>query len=478
MLEKLVGGRRAIKLSFLSAMSFMIGLALWSYAPGAAFYLLPGRAWEFMLGGLLAVVPQHLFAIKLRSVFAGLGVVLLLLSMTWVQDTHILRHPGFFTLIPVFGSMLLVGYAPRTIVGEFLSSRPLAFLGKLSFGAYLWHYLIIKFIEIGFDVQVIADYWLLVTISSFALSWFVFLTIENPLRYSVGNKRLGVFLLLAAAVLSLLAFSAIQTKGNMNRFAIPSAIANNKDSMPSRDNDYCFYSVGIFSNPVSVTEGITCQLVESGGLNDHNLLHFGDSFTASYDPFWRITGSRIGANINSVSTNYCFGQFNQDFPGRYTSKAFKQCMINRAYLLAEASKFDAIILSGHWALIMEKGQLEGFVSFVDALSKKTKIILMLSPPLYEQFDVNRRKWDEITNLRFSSRDQMRTTSSRLLLSDLGENPFVLILDPSQQYINNNCSNGCYPISADGEHLSVYGSSEIGDDFVKNGGLEALKKFLD
>ena len=94
----------------------------------------------------------------------------------------------------------------ETIVGEFLSSRPLAFLGKLSFGAYLWHYLIIKFIEIGFDVQVIADYWLLVTISSFALSWFVFLTIENPLRYSVGNKRLGVFLLLAAAVFVFIGF--------------------------------------------------------------------------------------------------------------------------------------------------------------------------------------------------------------------------------------------------------------------------------
>lgn len=476
-LNRLVSGIFALKLLVMSIMSFIIGLMLWEYASGAAFYLLPGRAWEFMMGGVLAVMPQRFFYTKYNIYFASMGVTLLVISVYWIQDATNLRHPGFFTLLPVFGSMLLIAFAPSTIFEKILSIRSIVFLGKLSFGAYLWHYLLIKFTEIGFQIDSISSFSVIIIFFSFFLSWLVFISVENPIRYKVTNKSFFSLMFISISLLIILSSYAMTTKGNMNRFETPKAILDGLEVMPNRENGFCFYSVGVFSNPVSKLSGINCKLDRTRNQEEYNLLHFGDSFAGSYDPFLEMVGEKIGANINSVSTNYCFAQFNDDFPGRATSKGYSQCMINREFLIDEIENFDGLILSGHWALIHEKEQLLKFIEFINQISIKNKVIIMLSPPLYEQQDLSRRIWDSKTKLRFSERDVTRRIANKILIKELNSNSSILFLDPSSNYLNDMCISDCYPISSDGEHLSIYGSYEIGKYFLDQNHDSLIENFL-
>jgi len=128
-------------------------LTLWwlcgSRYPSGTFYLLPSRAWELLLGGLVAsvVVEGPGCGSRLeRGWTRGLGwtgLGLVLASFTF----HAERHLGSpWNPIPAaLGCGLLVTHACRHTggtdrVGLFLSSRSLGTLGRLSYSLYLWHW--------------------------------------------------------------------------------------------------------------------------------------------------------------------------------------------------------------------------------------------------------------------------------------------------------------------------------------------------
>jgi len=122
-------------------------LSVWGtrHHTGAAFYLLPFRAWELGLGALLAVgvVP----ALKRRvaaELLAMAGLLLILVPVfTYTPET---RFPGWAALPPTLGAALLIYAAPQAAsIGGMLRLRPLVFIGLLSYSLYLWHWPLIVF---------------------------------------------------------------------------------------------------------------------------------------------------------------------------------------------------------------------------------------------------------------------------------------------------------------------------------------------
>lgn len=114
--------------------------------PEATFYLLPFRAFEFMIGSILAF--PSLPAPKGRKTaiaVTSLGLVLLVHSILSLKAT--MDFPGFLALIPCLGTACVLwgGSGERTWVYAVLSLAPLRAVGRISYSLYLVHWPIIVF---------------------------------------------------------------------------------------------------------------------------------------------------------------------------------------------------------------------------------------------------------------------------------------------------------------------------------------------
>ena len=121
--------------------SFALALWLAPRWPLAAFYLLPTRMWELMLGAGCALLPSRPRADG-RLAAAGIGLILAGFALI---DPYT-PAPGPLFLLPTIGTALVLVFANgQTGTGRWLAVRPLTWLGLISFGLYLWHQPVLAF---------------------------------------------------------------------------------------------------------------------------------------------------------------------------------------------------------------------------------------------------------------------------------------------------------------------------------------------
>ncbi len=200
------------------------GFAQWSvlHEPGWAFYLLPSRMWELMVGALLAITGIQ--APRPRVVREGLGLIGLgLIAYAIFTFSKATLFPGTNALFPCIGTALVIlagtggnGYANRV-----LSLSPIVFVGLISYSLYLWHWPIFVLARYYLyrapnPEEVAVCFTLAVTLS--ILSWHF---VEKPLRrMKFAWPRLvpfGAGAVVIAATL-LLAVAVIRSNGLPDRF--------------------------------------------------------------------------------------------------------------------------------------------------------------------------------------------------------------------------------------------------------------------
>jgi len=126
------------------------GLSDWGVRahPQSTFFLLPTRAWEILLGGLICFAPiPHRRSALLANLLAGLGLFGILLP-AWLFNAAT-PFPGRAALVPCFATAMLI-YAnslTTTWVGRLLEIRPMVFVGLISYSLYLWHWPILSFLR-------------------------------------------------------------------------------------------------------------------------------------------------------------------------------------------------------------------------------------------------------------------------------------------------------------------------------------------
>jgi peptidoglycan/LPS O-acetylase OafA/YrhL len=182
----LVAGRsraRALAaVSLILAASFAFSLHAVHAGPAFAFYMLPSRAWELMLGALLAIgqIPTPASRL-LRNGLAALGVAAIGLSVALY--TKATPFPGAAALLPCLGAALVI-YAgqTRSDVNAILSTRPLVFIGLISYSLYLWHWPLFVFARdvVGRDLQPWETAALIAV--AFALAILSWRFVERPFR--------------------------------------------------------------------------------------------------------------------------------------------------------------------------------------------------------------------------------------------------------------------------------------------------------
>src|SRR5262249_35408336 len=135
----------------LMAIGFLASLALSIHGvarhPSYAFYLPPTRAWELLLGSIVAFAPPPARLAgrpRVRDLASAAGLAMIVVpAFAYTPRTP---FPGLAALPPCLGTALLIwsngrgeGGAP-TLVGRVLSWRPVVFVGLISYSLYLWHW--------------------------------------------------------------------------------------------------------------------------------------------------------------------------------------------------------------------------------------------------------------------------------------------------------------------------------------------------
>jgi peptidoglycan/LPS O-acetylase OafA/YrhL len=131
----------AITLLAVIIASFGASLFLTDAAAPWAFYSLPARAWQLALGGLLALVALP----NIRIVRWPLALLawggLTAIAFTALALDPATPYPGWAALVPSLGAAaIILGGHRRRAVGVLLATRPLRFLGRISFSLYLVHW--------------------------------------------------------------------------------------------------------------------------------------------------------------------------------------------------------------------------------------------------------------------------------------------------------------------------------------------------
>jgi peptidoglycan/LPS O-acetylase OafA/YrhL len=136
-------------IAWVAAISFALNVAGTHWLPSAAFYLLPGRAWELMVGAFLAAIPESKSRNwQLNEAIAISGVGLILFSVACYSNAT--KFPGLAALPPCLGTALIIfagSAAKPTWVGRMLSLKPVVFVGLISYSLYLWHWPLLVFAQ-------------------------------------------------------------------------------------------------------------------------------------------------------------------------------------------------------------------------------------------------------------------------------------------------------------------------------------------
>jgi peptidoglycan/LPS O-acetylase OafA/YrhL len=174
-------GWRAPALWAIFAISLTLSVILVRSKPSAAFYLLPSRAWELMLGGILALGQFREPANDKHAKIACLFGLFFILVPVFVY-TRSTPFPGLAALPPAIGAALLIWG------GGWGLSRPLMVaIGLISYSLYLWHLPVIAFSEYLSDGRLSTAGGLIACAASVALAGVTFRFVETPFR--IGRSR-------------------------------------------------------------------------------------------------------------------------------------------------------------------------------------------------------------------------------------------------------------------------------------------------
>ncbi len=343
----LLGTRRRllVAIGMIFVLSFSFSIWSVSKAPSAAFYLLPGRAWELMLGALLAFDAVPAVRVRwLRELLAAGGIVLIAIAVfSYSNDTP---FPGATALLPCLGAGLVIYVASlgATAAGALLGLGPIAFVGRISYSLYLWHWPLYVFARyLDFRDPQPAEIVFLVALS-FALAIFSWIYVEQPFRKSTGRMSRpylfagGVGAMGSSAALALLLIFGNGLPGRLTP-DLRAILAEQEDHEPRIDT--CF---GL--TPGDVRAGRLCRIGLSGGTP--SFLLWGDSHADAVLPAVDEVAKRQGRTGFFAGGRSCPPLVDVTTP-RPECRAFNA----NAIALASRPEIREVILEARWAKYAE-----------------------------------------------------------------------------------------------------------------------------
>lgn len=204
----LIGLRRFSRSTVVACLwSFTIvsfALNVWGIGnyPTHTFFLLPFRAWELLLGGLLACAAPVAENLRRDNWLGGIGLFGIGVG-TLAFDSQT-EFPGIAALLPCVSTLLVLHGAKNrnTVIHRILSARVLVGVGLISYSLYLVHWPILAFANLHFGMLSIGHR-IGAVVLSLLLGYVSWRFVETPFRSRqiLGSPRRLVGAAVACSVL-------------------------------------------------------------------------------------------------------------------------------------------------------------------------------------------------------------------------------------------------------------------------------------
>ena len=442
----------------LTGLSFLWAFRTQALPDGFAFYLLPPRAWELLVGALLALgaIPEirqrrAREAISLAALAAIIGAVTL-----YSVDTV---FPGITALPPVLGAAALIHCARGTMVGTVLSLRLPVAIGLISYSLYLWHWPLIVFAEYrqGVDLRPLQS--AAVIAVSLAAAWLSWRYVEQPFRDHRRFDSRKIFHWSAGSIvaLALASMALVSLGGWSTRFpaATVQLAAAKTDFSPARGT--CLPD----------REGADLTRCVLGGKAAPAAMIWGDSH--GIELAWAL-GERLARQGKSLAQRTlpdCPPALDYDIPGkadcsRFNARVMQEIEGNR--------DIKTVYLAGFWA--SERYRDTGVLSRLDQTIKRLlasgKQVVLIGAVPRQDFEVPRRL--AIAGPETETATLAAYVADTRWIADRfpqWRGQGVRIIDPAKVLVKDGktviVADG-HPLYLDSHHLSVTGAERVLDAY--------------
>lgn len=195
---KIFARKSTLVLAGYGGLSFLLSIIVIYSSSKFAFYFPFCRFWQMAVGGILAHLNLKIKNPKINNALS-LSAVLAILITVFVMDDKSF-FPGFWALIPTFGSAFIIQAKGQALFNkQLLSTKAFLFVGKISYSLYLWHWPLLVFSRTFYpkgSTSIFSDT-LFILLLTVVLSILTYHFVENPVRRIKKNKVVVVLLLLA-----------------------------------------------------------------------------------------------------------------------------------------------------------------------------------------------------------------------------------------------------------------------------------------
>ena len=193
-------------LAAVMALSFAASCYAAVVHPPSAFFLLPARAWELLVGAALSLglapLPRTTFQ---RNAVALVGLTMVLAGCVLIDRQSV--FPGWNALYPCVGAALLIAAGEQgsnVVARQFLARSPMVFIGLISYSLYLWHWPLLSLARITQRGSLTGGQAAAVIAVAFGLSVLTWRFVERPLR-AKGHTPAAAPVLMRYALVSVAA---------------------------------------------------------------------------------------------------------------------------------------------------------------------------------------------------------------------------------------------------------------------------------
>ncbi|MDW8845684.1 acyltransferase family protein [Erwinia sp. MMLR14_017] len=329
--------------------SLLLSIYAVTRKPTFTFYMLPTRAWELALGGIIAVAGLEA---KMSNISQGIkhlmslaGLALILFGFLWLDTSK--PFPAWNALWPCLGSFLIVLAGQQAAVSRVLALKPIVYIGMISYCLYLWHWPIIVYSRMFFNFAPGLREAVIIGLT-FGLAIASRYLIELPFRYKLAVIRSGRIVTASVMGLVVLASGTLykghidNNAGQFSAQALALAKYSQYKEMPEFNYQYrlgrCF--VDGKSQEDKPYDRDYCLKTSASA---KNYLLIGDSHAAH---LWRALSLAAGQGVNVIQAT------SAGCKPLYQQALRNPCTDLVDYLYSSwvpQHKIDGIIISARWA---------------------------------------------------------------------------------------------------------------------------------
>ncbi len=149
-----------------------------------AFYGMPSRAWEFAVGGILALSQGRWDERRhLGRILRWAGLAVLLTSVAFIDGSDL--FPGYIALAPAVGALLFLAgghFNPLASSPSSAWNSVVRHTGRISYSFYLWHWVLLAMVRSWYLDRFLPRDALIGGVMSYLLAHLTYVYVEQPLR--------------------------------------------------------------------------------------------------------------------------------------------------------------------------------------------------------------------------------------------------------------------------------------------------------